>query len=146
MATLNDILQRKPDRPLLSSRPEEHVLQATQRMNEHKVGALLVMDGPQLVGIFTERDVLRRVVAEERPPATVRVEEVMTRDIAIATPETTVDDAAGIMRQRRIRHLPIVNASGAVQGLVSIGDLNAFHASTQEVTIHYLHEYLHGRS
>jgi len=144
MAAISEILNQKSSQ-LRTARGDETVLHATKRMNEHGIGALLVMDGSRLVGIFTERDVLRRVVAEERQPATVRVDEVMTRDIACATPDTSVDEARGIMRQRRIRHLPVVNTSGEVQGLISIGDLNAFYANNQEVEIHYLQEYLHGR-
>jgi CBS domain-containing protein len=144
MAALSEILSQK-NTPLQTASAEETVLQATKRMNEHGIGALLVMEGEKLAGIFTERDVLRRVVAEERQPATVKVGEVMTRDIACATAETSIDDARSIMRQRRIRHLPVVDGSGRVRGVISIGDLNAFHANNQEVAIHYLQEYLHGR-
>lgn len=145
MGYVSDILQQKQERALLCARPEETVLVATQRMNEHSVGALLVVNEGRLVGIFTERDVLRRVVAAEVAPASVRVAEVMTSQVACCTPETSVDDARNIFRQRRIRHLPVVEVGGEVLGLISIGDLNAYDAVHQEVTIHYLHEYLHGR-
>jgi CBS domain-containing protein len=145
MSTISEILAQKQARPVLSTRADETVLAATQRMNEHSVGALLVLDGGRVVGIFTERDVLRRVVAEERQPAAVKVGDVMTSQVACVTPETPVDDARNIMRQRRVRHLPVVNSQGTVQGVVSIGDLNAFHATNQEVALHFLQEYLHGR-
>jgi CBS domain-containing protein len=145
MGTIREILRQKQGQPLRVAHPDETVLQATKRMNEFGIGAPLVMDGTQLVGIFTERDVLRRVVAEERQPAAVRVAEVMTTNIACATADTTIDDARNIMKQRRIRHLPIVNARGEAEGLISIGDLNAYDATNHEVTIHYLQEYLHGR-
>lgn len=146
MGTVSEILSQKSGRQLVTARPEETVLQATKRMNEQKIGALLVMDGSRLVGIFTERDVLRRVVAEERQPNTVRVEEVMTRNITCVTPESSIDEARNIMRQARIRHLPVVSADGNVRGIISIGDLNAYLTNHQEVEIHYLHEYLHGRT
>jgi len=146
MGAVSEILSQKSDRQLLTARPDETVLQATQRMNEHSVGALLVMDGSRLVGIFTERDVLRRVVAEERQPNTVRVEEVMTRNITCVTPESSIDEARHVMRQVRIRHLPVVSADGEVRGVISIGDLNAYLTNNQEVEIHYLQEYLHGRT
>ena len=145
MGAVNDILELKSGRALQCAQPGETVLTATQRMNEHSIGALLVMDQGRLVGIFTERDVLRRVVAAEVAPATVRVGDVMTTNIACCTTDTSIDDVRNIFKQHRVRHLPVVNAQGDVQGLISIGDLNAYDAKHQEVTIHFLHEYLHGR-
>ena len=144
MGTVSEILKQKHNSPLRCARPDETVLAATQRMNEHGIGALLVKDQDRLVGIFTERDVLRRVVAAELAPATVLVADTMTKDVACCTPETSIDDARRIFSQHRIRHLPVVNEQGGIQGLISIGDLNAYHANNQEVTIHYMHEYLLG--
>lgn len=147
MGSVADILNQKQGQRLQWTHPNETVLAATQQMNEHSIGALLVIDDNEnLVGIFTERDVLRRVVAVERTPSTVTVGEVMTSNVACCRPETSTEDARSIFRQYRIRHLPVVNDRGAVQGLISIGDLNAHHTNHQEVTIHYLHEYLHGRT
>lgn len=145
MGAVSEILQQKPEHALRYARPDETVLAATQRMNEHGIGALLVTEAGRLVGIFTERDVLRRVVAAELAPAATLVADVMTTAVACCMPDTPIDDARNIFRQHRIRHLPVVNAGGAVQGLISIGDLNAYDAIHQEVTIHFLHEYLHGR-
>src|SRR5262249_12623192 len=99
----------------------------------------------RIVGIFTERDVLRRIVSEQRDPTRTPVEEVMTPEIICCTPETTVEEARAIMRDRRIRHLPMVDADGGLLGLISIGDLNAHQLASQELTIHMLHEYLYGR-
>lgn len=147
MGTVADILSQKSEKHLQSIPPDSTVLAATQKMNLHSIGALLVTDdGGRLVGIFTERDVLRRIVAAERVPATVKVAEVMTTEVACCRTETTTDEARSIFRQHRIRHLPVVNESGEVQGLISIGDLNAFETMNQAVTIHYLHEYVHGRT
>jgi CBS domain-containing protein len=145
MGTVSEILKRKHGTSLRYARPDETVLAATQQMNEYGIGALLVLDQDRLVGIFTERDVLRRVVAAEVSPATVHVADVMTKEVACCVPETTIDEARRIFSQHRIRHLPVVNVEGEIQGLISIGDLNAYHASSQEVTIHYMHEYLLGR-
>ena len=145
MGTVNGILSQKQSRQLLSARPDETVLAATQRMNEHGVGALLVIESGRMVGIFTERDVLRRVVAEERVPSTVYLSEVMTSEVAVCMPDTSVDKVQDLMRQYRIRHLPVVDEQGTVLGILSIGDVNAYHASHQEVAIQYLHEYLYGR-
>jgi CBS domain-containing protein len=147
MGSVADILNQKQGHHLQCIHPNDTVLAATQKMNEHHIGALLVIDGSEtLVGIFTERDVLRRVVAVERTPSAVAVGEVMTSEVACCRPDTSTDEARSIFRQHRIRHLPVVDNSGTVQGLISIGDLNAHHTNHQEVTIHYLQEYLHGRT
>jgi CBS domain-containing protein len=122
------------------------VLDATRVMNAEKIGAVVVMDGAGVAGIFTERDVLRRVVAEQQPPAELSVEQVMTRDVVCCQPETDIDEASRIMRDRRIRHLPVCDDEGKLLGIISIGDLNAFHASSQEAEIHFLHDYVFGRA
>ncbi len=147
MGSVADILAQKQGHALQTTRPDETVLSATQKMNDHSIGALLVVDDQDsLVGIFTERDVLRRIVAAERAPASVMVSEVMTTEVAYCKSDTSVDDARSIFRQFRIRHLPVLDSEGKVHGLISIGDLNAHHTNHQEVTIHFLHEYLHGRT
>lgn len=145
MATMSDLLRKKSRPDLVSASPDETVLQATHRMNEYGIGALLVLDHGTMLGIFTERDVLRRVVVEERRPSEVFVRDVMTTQVACCEPQTPVEDARKIMMTHRVRHLPIVNEEGHVLGLISIGDLNAHEASNREVEIHYLQEYLHGR-
>jgi CBS domain-containing protein len=122
------------------------VLEATRRMNQHKIGALVVMQGGQIAGMFTERDVLRRVIAEERQPGDVIVSEVMTTEIVCVPPDTDLDEASGIMAKRKIRHLPVCGERGKLLGMISIGDLNAHHASHQEQTIHFLNDYIYGRA
>ena len=146
MATVSDLLHAKAARPVLTIEHSETVLSATQRMNDHSVGALLITDGGRLCGIFTERDVLRRVVAAQRNPAETIVGDVMTSKMACASPETSVDDARSIFKAHRIRHLPIVGSDGNLVGVISIGDLNAHLANDREVTLHFLNEYLHGRT
>jgi len=127
--------------------PSATVLEATHAMNDQKIGALVVKDAlGRVMGIFTERDVLRRVIAEEKSPNSVRVGEVMTRDVVCCPPETDIDEASRIMRDSRVRHLPVCDGDGTLLGLVSIGDLNAYHASSQEAQIHFLSEYVYGRA
>jgi CBS domain-containing protein len=121
------------------------VQQAVNLMNEHKIGALVVTDQDQVEGIFTERDVLRRAVGEYRDPARTTVAEVMTVDLVCCRPETALDEARGAMKNRRIRHLPVLDEAGRLQDLISIGDLNAHQSASQEQTIYLLHEYLYGR-
>jgi CBS domain-containing protein len=144
MPTVADLLAAKELR-LYTISPTATVLEAVRRMNQYQVGALVVMNEGQVVGMFTERDVLRRVTAEMRSPKDVFVAEVMTGEVICCPPETEVADASAIMRQRRIRHLPVRDGDGKLIGLVSIGDLNAFYASAQEQTIHYLTDYIYGR-
>jgi CBS domain-containing protein len=128
-----------------SIEPRACVLDAIRRMNEHKIGALAVMEDDHIVGMFTERDVLRRVVGEERPVADTLVGDVMTTDVICCQPDADLDDVGAIMKNRRIRHLPVCDNEGHILGMVSIGDLNAFNASSQEATIHFLNEYIYGR-
>ena len=115
-------------------------------MNQHRVGSLVVEEDDHIVGMFTERDILQRVVGEHRDPATTLVAEVMTTEVACCRPETSIEEARGSMKTRRVRHLPVADESGQLQGMISIGDLNAFQSVSQEQTIHLLHEYLYGRS
>ncbi|MSR56217.1 MAG: CBS domain-containing protein [Planctomycetaceae bacterium] len=145
MDTLAEILQRKIDSPLHTVDEGCTALEAVHLMNEHSIGALIVTREGQMTGIFTERDVLRRVVGADQNPAAVRVADVMTTRVVCCTPATTIEDARTMMKDRRVRHLPVLDAEGQVAGLISIGDLNAHLASNQEVQIHYLQEYLHGR-
>jgi CBS domain-containing protein len=144
MATVRQILERKGTH-VHTIEPDATVLEAARRMNEHKIGALVVLAGDEVVGMFTERDVLTRVVGEQRDPASTAVSEVMTTELFCCTPETTIDEARGAMKNRRIRHLPLIDDDRRLRGLISIGDLNAFEASSQELTIYHLQEYLYGR-
>ena len=120
------------------------ILEATQKMNDHRIGSLLVLEGERIVGILSERDILTRVVVEEKPPRAVKVREAMTTDVVVVGPDTSLEEASAVMRTRRVRHLPVCDADGRLLGLISIGDLNARHASDQEITIRHLHEYLYG--
>lgn len=144
MASVGDLLAKKGNH-VVCIQPNATVLEATQLMNRHKIGALVVTELGRLLGIFTERDVLRRVVAEERNPAATRIEDVMTTDVACAQGQTTLDEVASVMKHRRIRHLPVCDDQGRLEGMVSIGDLNAWEADGQETTIRWLSEYIHGR-
>jgi len=118
MPTVRDILAEKGSQ-VHRIAATASVLEATRAMNDHQVGALVVMDGAQIAGIFTERDVLRRVVAEERAPSAVRVGDVMTRNVVCCRPETDIDEASRIMRDRRVRHLPVADDRGQILGMIS---------------------------
>ena len=105
-----------------------------------------LIDGETVQGIITERDVLSRVVADRRDPAGMRVLDAMTVEVVCCQLRTSLDEARSVFKNRRIRHLPVLDEQGQLIGLVSIGDLNAYHADAQEQTIHFLHEYILGRT
>lgn len=145
METVQDLLGAKPA-GVVSVAAEFSVMRATALMNEHAIGAVLVLEGRRLVGIFTERDVLRRVVAESRSPGFTQVREVMTKDLVCCTPGTPVEEVADLMRRRRVRHLPVLDADDEVVGIVSIGDVNAYRFTTCEVALHQVQDYVYRRA
>jgi CBS domain-containing protein len=144
MATASDILALKGFSVFVIP-PTASVLEAVERMNQHRCGAVVVMDQGYLSGMFTERDVLRRVVGERRDPASTQVASVMTEEVICCRPDTELDEISSIMQQKRVRHLPVCDRDGDLLGMISIGDVNAQHASYQQATISYLNDYVYGR-
>jgi len=140
MATVQDILAKKGGN-IISVPPQETVLRAAQLMNERGIGGLVVTDGGRLAGIFTERDILRRVVAQRLDPAVARVADVMTAPVTACAPNTPVDECAALMTAKRIRHLPVVTDRG-LAGVITIGDVMAFQVSEQQATIDYMHHFM----
>ena len=104
--------------------PSTTVLEAAEQMNGHGTGSVLVTEGGKLTGIFTERDLMRRVVAVHRNAATTPLSDVMTTALVTCTPEATASDCGALMSERRIRHLPVV-AGDDVIGVITTGDLLA---------------------
>jgi CBS domain-containing protein len=105
--------------------PGASVTQCVRRMNEHKIGAMLVMEDDQLIGIFTERDAITRVLGAGLDPSSTKISAVMTENPVWVSTSTTLEEAMGIITQRRIRHLPVVE-DGKVLGVVSSGDLTHY--------------------
>ena len=145
MPAVRDVLSSKGS-TVYSTSPDATVLEAVERMNDHKIGALVVMDGEDVVGMFTERDVLRRVVGQERSPSATKVGDVMTTEVVCCKPDMDLDDVAAIMKNRRVRHVPVCDRGGHLVGMVSMGDVNSYNASNQQTTIHFLNEYIYGRA
>lgn len=143
MPTVSELLAKK-EHALLSIGPTATVMDAATMMNEHRVGALLVVEAGHLEGIFTERDILRRVLGERRDPEQTTVGQVMTTEVACCRPDTPLDQARLLFRDKRVRHLPVIDHLGKALGVVSIGDANAWAMDHQQAEIHYLHEYLYG--
>ena len=143
MPTVRDVLRVKGSK-VLTVPPGATVMEAVDKMNRNKVGALVVTDGGRIAGIFTERDVLKRVVGADRAPRDIQVAEVMTPDVVCCGADEDLDDVAATMKERRFRHLPVCE-EGELTGVISIGDLNAQHASAQQAQISFLNEYIYGR-
>lgn len=144
MPSVYDVLQHK-GYDVHCVRPGDTVLDAVRLMNRMRCGAVVVEERERVLGVFTERDVLRRVVGELRDPMTTPVRDVMTDEVLTIAPDADLGDVARIMQHRRVRHLPVVDAAGRLMGVISIGDVNAVHASQQEATIQQLNDYVFGR-
>jgi CBS domain-containing protein len=142
MSTVQSVLAKKGGQVVTIGVADTALVAATL-MNERAIGGLVVLDGGHVVGMFTERDILRRVVAMRRDPATTPVREVMTSPVAYCRRETTLDECRAVMTEKRIRHLPVVDEKG-VCGIVTIGDLMAHDVTDQQATIQYLNEYIFG--
>src|SRR5438132_94616 len=117
MPNVREILARKGSQ-VFTIGTGATVMEGACLMNEHKIGALVVIDQGKVVGMFTERDILRRVVGERRDPERTTVSEVMTYEIVCCTPETTIEEARVAMKEHRVRHLPLVDSERRLQGLI----------------------------
>ncbi|MFN4242355.1 MAG: CBS domain-containing protein [Tepidisphaerales bacterium] len=147
MPCVSEILANK-DGYVFTIPPSAEVLEAVRKMNQRRIGALVVVDGEtypgRVVGMFTERDVLRLVGALQ-DVTSLRVGEVMTRDVVTVSPDADIEEVQEIMKTRRIRHLPVVDRDGVLVGLVSIGDLNAWAVEHQARQLAGMHDYIFGR-
>ncbi|MGC4120743.1 MAG: CBS domain-containing protein [Myxococcales bacterium] len=141
--TLRRVLAKKGSR-VLSVAPQDTVFHALQLLAQHNIGALLVMDGAQPVGMFSERDYARKVALLGRVSKETLVREVMGAPLLTVPPDFTVDLALAYMTDRHLRHLPVLE-SGRVLGMVSIGDLVNWIISAQTETIARLNEYIAGQ-
>lgn len=144
MDTIGTILKDKGSN-VFTVTPAATVLEAVETMARHAIGAILVCEGAgEPCGLFSERDLLNRVILGKRDPATTPVREVMTTEITVVEPETDMQEAMAIMTDRRCRHLPVVR-DGALVGLVSIGDLVRWESRDHQFQIRVLTDYIHGK-
>jgi CBS domain-containing protein len=117
------------------------VAAAVAEMNRQHIGSLLVKDAQGVVGIFTERDVLTRVVAASCDPQTTLVRDVMTKDLSFIKEDTSVEDAMQMMTDMRVRHLPILH-EGQLLGMISIGDVTRWLLKVNEMEAENLRKYV----
>lgn len=140
MSTVRDLLVRKGT-AVVSVPPTATVLDAAHVMNDKGIGGVVVMEGTTLLGIFTERDIMRRVVAASRDPAQTLVSDVMTTECLTVLPDVQIAVCRAMMSTRRIRHLPVVH-DGNLVGMITSGDVLAFEVTQAEAQIEQLEKYV----
>ncbi|MDR6773750.1 CBS domain-containing protein [Azospirillum sp. BE72] len=137
------VLKRKGNR-IVSASPDDTVAAVTRLLTEHRIGAVLVMDDDgQPVGILSERDIVRAIARDSATALDRPAADLMTRDLITATPTDTVADMMAVMTERRIRHVPIVDA-GRVVGVISIGDVVKARIDDAELEVESLRGYVAG--
>jgi CBS domain-containing protein len=139
-APISAILERK-GRNVFSVLPTMSVADAVAEMNRHRVGSVLVIDAGRLVGIFTERDVLRRVVGAGVDPKQSLVAEVMTTGVITISPDSTIEDTMVLFTEKRCRHLPVLD-NGRLVGTISIGDVTRWMADAHRAEAEHLKNYI----
>ena len=142
METVQQVLERKGSK-VYSVAPDMSILDALGVMAEHDIGAVLVMEGDRLLGIFSERDYARKVVLKGLVSRDVQVSQLMTPNPQTISPSNTVEDVMNLMTENRFRHLPVVEGERLV-GIVTIGDMVKSMVMQQERTIRHLSSYIAG--
>ena len=144
MTTVAEILRTKGNITIYSVSPTDTMLAALQLMADKGIGALLVLEAGEIAGIVTERDYARKIALQGRSSAVTRVDEVMTRKVHCVQPHQTSEECMSLMTSNRMRHLPVINDSHELQGLISIGDIVKEIISAQQFTIEQLEHYISG--
>lgn len=143
MKTLKQLLAER-QRPLALVSPNDTVLHALSVMAQHDVGAVLVLDGEQLVGIFSERDYARKIILHGKSSRETLVREIMSDKVAYVTAERSLEECMALMTEKHFRHLPVLDGEGCVVGIVSIGDMVKETISAQQFLITELERYISG--
>ncbi len=131
--------------PVWSIAPDATVFEALELMADKEIGALMVEEGGELVGLLSERDYARKIILMGRASRTTTVGEIMASPPISVTPDCTVDEAMRTMTVNRVRHLPVLNGTGRALGIVSIGDCVKWVITSHEKTIEQLHSYIAGQ-
>ena len=143
MRTLKQLIDAKNKR-LAFVTPDQTVLRALEIMAEADVGALLVLDGRNLLGVFSERDYARKVILQGKASHNTAVSEVMSDKVYSVTTEQSIEDCMAIMTDKHVRHLPVDDMTGNVLGIVSIGDVVKEIVTEQKFIISQLENYITG--
>ena len=142
MKFVSQLLQSKGD-DVWSVTPETTVYEALNLMAEKNIGALLVLEGDSLKGIFSERDYARKIILKGKSSRKIPVEEIMSSQVVCVRPNQNIDECMALMTDKRIRHLPVIESEKLV-GMISIGDVVRAVISEQEFVIHQLENYITG--
>lgn len=140
--SIKEVLDYK-GREVFTTTPQTRADEAIRQMNERKVGALVVLQGDRPVGIFTERDVLQKLVGKNLDPSETSVKTLMSERLIVVTQSVSVAEALAIINKKRSRHLPVME-EGRLVGMVSSGDLTAWFTRKQEIHIQDLTDYILG--
>ena len=140
MKTVSDLLNNK-GHEVLSVAPDALVYDAIMKMAHHEIGALLVMESENIVGIISERDYARKIILQNRSSKSTRVSEIMSTNVVFAELNQSIDSCLSLMTHKRIRHLPVKGES-SIEGMISIGDLVKEIISEQQSTIEELEKYI----
>ncbi|MFZ4537998.1 CBS domain-containing protein [Propionivibrio sp.] len=141
MKTLKQLLENKKKKLAVVS-PDETVLRALEIMAEYDVGALLVLDGRRLAGVFSERDYARKVILQGKVSIYTKVNEVMSDKVVYVHPDRTIEECMAIMSEKHFRHLPVLDDEQNVVGIVSVGDLIKEMICEQQFIISQLETYI----
>jgi len=136
-------LLKKKGYDVWSIAPDASVYDAIHLMAEKAVGALIVMDGPKLVGVISERDYARKIILEGRSSENTKISEIMSPEVITTGPDNKIEECMAIMTERRIRHLPVLDGD-EVLGVISLGDLVKYIIAEQQFVIEQMERYING--
>jgi CBS domain-containing protein len=143
MITIREILTSKPD-TVHAIAPDATVFQALKLMAEKDIGAVVVMEKDELVGILSERDYARKIILLGKSSVETPVRQIMTSHVICISPKQTIEGCMALMTEMRIRHLPVCGEDGKVIGMITIGDLVKAQIDDQKFTIEQMEHYIHG--
>lgn len=144
MTTVRQLLEKKASREIYTIKPDASVYQAIELMADKAIGALLVMEGEDLVGIMSERDYARKVILKGRKSKETPVRDIMTERVLYVSPDRAIEECMAIMTEKRIRHLPVLE-DGKLVGVFSSGDLIKEMIAEREFIIEQLESYIKGK-
>jgi len=143
MSKVSEVLSVKGNK-VISTESSTTIYEAIKKISDANVGSILVMEKGNFVGLFSERDFLKKCGVGGIDPKTAKVKEIMTSNIICVDPDSSVEECMAIMTEKRIRHLPVMKGKDLV-GIISIGDLVKFISKIQEIKIEYLTDYISGK-
>lgn len=144
MLTVRQLLEKKSTKDIWSVAPDDSVFDAIKVMAKRGIGALLVLDGVDVVGIISERDYARKVILKGRSSKDTPVRDIMTQKVLFVRPDQSIEECMALMTEKRIRHLPVLE-KGRLAGIFSSGDVIKAIISEQEFIIEQLENYIKGR-